>query len=240
LAVRAPELTRIPELSWLSAIGLGRRHDGGTEADAEQDEDEPLYEDELESSAPATTRRPPPVDDSDLKPTAMRGNELMYGYLIAAELILVAILNLSVIHGKGAPAHPSRAVEIVGLVASIGLLGVLQVRHRIIVPFAMIVVAYLVVYPKTPDSLTLAHLIGLVAPVIYAILLMQRQRKATLARTRSATASGRASRPTPEERRSEALQRRQERRDRRRGITPAAGPQRSSRYTPPKPRRPKP
>jgi hypothetical protein len=235
-------------VTWRRAIGL-RRH----EPDADPDVDEPARAtdepDEGATGDPGPVRsrkatRVPSADDADLKPTAMRGNELLYGYLIAGELILVAILNLAITHGKGAPAHPNHVVEILGLVVSLALLAILQTRQRFIVPFAMILGAYLVVYPKTPDSLTLAHLFALVLPVIYAIILMQRQRKASLAQARARSGSGsragtsRSSRPTPDERRAEAIRRRQERRDRRRGITPSSGPTRSSRYTPPKPRRP--
>ncbi len=48
-----------------------------------------------------------PEDDLDLKPTAMRRPEPLYGYVVGLELIFVSILNLTVTHGKGAPAHPA-------------------------------------------------------------------------------------------------------------------------------------
>ena len=44
---------------------------------------------------------------ANLKPSAMRGNEALWGYVVAGELIVVSILNLMVTHGKGAPAHPN-------------------------------------------------------------------------------------------------------------------------------------
>jgi hypothetical protein len=222
-------------VNWRQALGIGRRHTGDAEIEPNEDEyEEPAHGTSANGSASASAR-----DDQDLKPSAMRGNEMLYGYLIVAELIFVAILNLAVTHGKGAPAHQPTTIEIVGLVVSIALLGVLQTRHRFIVPFAIIIAAYIVVYPKTPDSLTLAHLFALILPVIYAIVLMQRQRKASMAQARSRGGTARAARATPEARRAEALQRRQERRDRRRGIAPSTAPKKSSRYTPPKARRPK-
>ena len=49
-----------------------------------------------------------PVDDLDLKPTAMRSPKPLYGYVVAAELIVVSILNLTVTHGNGAPRIPDR------------------------------------------------------------------------------------------------------------------------------------
>ena len=173
-------------MAWRRALGWRGRHqqDADVDVDEEAEETNEADQDEDEDRRPvrsAKTARTPVGDDADLKPTAMRGNELLYGYLIAGELILVSILNLAVTHGTGAPKHPNHVVEILGLVASVALLGVLQTRHRFIVPFAMILAAYLVVYPKTPNSLTLAHLFALVLPVIYALILMQRQRKASLA-----------------------------------------------------------
>ena len=240
-------------MAWRRALGWRGRHQQDADVDIDDEAEETNEADQGEDEVrrpvgSAKTARTPVGDDADLKPTAMRGNELLYGYLIAGELILVSILNLAVTHGTGAPKHPNHVVEILGLVASVALLGVLQTRHRFIVPFAMILAAYLVVYPKTPNSLTLAHLFALVLPVIYALILMQRQRKASLAQAKArgggaggggrGGGTGRAPRPTPDERRSEALRRRQERRDRRRGLTPSAGPKRSGRYTPPKPRRP--
>ena len=67
--------------------------------------------------------RPVPDDDLDLKPTsACGGPEPLYGYVVALELIVVSILNLTVTHGKGAPTHPAPA-GLVGLLASIALLG---------------------------------------------------------------------------------------------------------------------
>jgi hypothetical protein len=248
-------------VSWRRTIGLGRRQepdsqpDQGEPDDQDWDQEQQDYQDQEEEQEEELTQdddreRPasrwrrilaagPEGNDNHLKPSAMRGNEMLYGYLIVGELILVSILNLTVTHGKGAPAHPSRVLEIIGLLASIGLLAVLQTRHRFIAPFAMIIVAYVIAFPKTPESLTLAHLFALVLPVIYAFVLMQRQRKASLALARNPSGGGRAPRSTPEERRAEAIQRRQERHDRRRGIAPSTGPKRSSRYTPPKTRRPK-
>jgi hypothetical protein len=225
-------------MSWLQAIGIRRRHE--QDADGEPEEGDAEYEEAATDGSANGRASAAPSEGDDLKPSAMRGNEMLYGYLIAGELVLVAILNLTVTHGKGAPTHPSRPIEVVGLLASLALFGVLQTRHRFIVPFAMIIAAYIVVYPKTPDSLTLAHLLGLILPVVYAILLMQRQRKAALAQARGRGGRGGGARLTPEERRAEATQRRQERRDKRRGIIPPSGPQKSSRYTPPKARRPKP
>lgn len=189
----------------------------------------------------------PPPDDVDaavadaeagLKPSTMRRPEPLYGYLIALELLAISVINLVVRHGKGAPKHPDTGVAIIGLVASLGLFLLIQSRHRFIVGFGAIVAAFLVTLPKGPNSIQLYHLFGLVFPVVFALVLTQRQNRATKAQVKAGLGPKRA---TPAERRAAADARHRERRDRRRGIAPAAttGPKASRRYTPPKARRPR-
>lgn len=181
------------------------------------------------------------ADDLTLKPSAMRGSEPMYGYLVALELIVVSVLNMTVTHGKGAPTGPQHvlgasftATELraVGLVAALALLGVIQTRNRLIVPFAAIVAAFFATLPKVPNSLAPTHLVALIIPVVYAFVLTQRQRKSTLAQARAGGPT--RSRTTPEQRRREAGNRRA----RRQGAV-QTGPQANRRYTPPKAKRPR-
>jgi hypothetical protein len=178
------------------------------------------------------------IDEQSLKPSAMRGSEPLYGYLVALELVLVSILNLTVTHGKGAPAHPSTGLSTVGLVASLLLVALVRIRHRLIVPFAAIVAAFFVTtLPKVPNSLSVAHLLGLVIAAVYAFVLTQRQRKAAAALTKkggAAAAKSPAAKPSTERRPDSA--------NRRRGRQQAvpAGPAASRRYTPPKPKRARP
>jgi hypothetical protein len=184
------------------------------------------------------------ADDASLKPSAMRGNEPLYGYVVGLELIVVSILNLVVIHGKGAPAHPSTGLAVVGLVVSIAATVMVRIHHRLIVPFALIVAAFFVTLPRGPDSLASVHLLALIIPVAYALIITQRQRKASQAQARArAGGSGAAkatnAKSTPAERRAEADSRRRARRLRKQGVA-ATGPAASRRYTPPKPKRPKP
>lgn len=181
-------------------------------------------------------------DDPSLRPRDMRGSEIMYGYLIASELIVVSILDLTVTHGKGAPTGPqhllgasvtSRDLAFLGLAASIGVLAVIQTRNRFVVPFAAIIAAFFATLPKVPDSLSVVHLVGLVVPIVFAFVLTQRQRKDTLAlansgrspRSRTAASNGRAA-PA------------RGRRSRRQAAVPT-GPQKNRRYTPPKAKRPR-
>src|SRR6185437_4594312 len=65
------------------------------------------------------------ADDASLKPATMRGTEPLYGYVVAIELIGVSILNLTVTHGTGAPAHPPTRLSVIGLIGSIALIGVI-------------------------------------------------------------------------------------------------------------------
>jgi hypothetical protein len=164
----------------------------------------------------------------------MRGNELMYGYIVVAELAVVAVINLTITHGKGAPTHSQTTVSLLGLVAAAILGLVLQTRNRLVCGFTAILAAYFVTLPKVPNSLALFHLLALAIPVAYALILAQRQRKAATAQQRSRPAG--ASR-TPAQRRADAAERKQARRRGRSQPAPT-GPQASRRYTPPKPKRP--
>jgi hypothetical protein len=171
----------------------------------------------------------PPEDDLSGKSNDMRDPEPLYGYVVALELIAVSILNLTVTHGKGAPTHPSTTWSLVGLLASIALVGIIRTtHHRLIVAFSCVIAAFFVTLPRVPDSLTVIHLLALIIPVVYAFYLSQRQRKAAAARLRA----GR-SRPASE---AKGESGRRSRRGRREKEAPS-GPQANRRYTPPKAKR---
>jgi hypothetical protein len=176
----------------------------------------------------------PPVDESHLKPTQMRGNEAMYGYILSAELIVVSVLNLTFTHGKGAPAHPPTTLSAVGLIVSVGFGALVRTHNRFIVSFAALIAAFFVTLPRIPQSLFIYHVFGLIFPLVYALVLMQRQRKATLAQT------GSTARQTPAQRRAAADARRNERRQQKRGAPPPPKVAPNRRYTPPKAKRPRP
>jgi uncharacterized membrane protein YgcG len=119
------------------------------------------------------------VPTEELPPSRMRGTESLYGYVVAVELVVVAVLNLTVRTGTGAPAHPQTTLQVIGIAASVALFGLLQVRSRTIVGFGAIVAAFFVTLPKVPNSLSLAHILALAVPLIYGLILTQRQRRAT-------------------------------------------------------------
>jgi hypothetical protein len=214
------------------------------EVEADGVEADEVEADEVASApvavAPASRRRvaaQPVDDDPDLKPTAMRGPELRYGYIVAAVLAVVGVLNLLITHGKGAPKHPPTGASIGGLLAVAAFVGLLQLRHRLVAPFAAIIAAFFVTTPKVPDALaTTGHILALLLPVAYAVWITQRHRKSQRAR------QGSPLRMTPAERRAAAEARRGNRRSgRTSGSTtaraPASGPRASPRYTPPKAKR---
>ncbi len=182
-------------------------------------------------------------EEQNLKPSAMRGDEARWGYVVAGALIVVAILNLTVTHGAGAPKHPNTTLALVGLVAAIALVPIIRTHHRFIVPLAAIGAAFFVTLPsQVPNSVRSVHIVALVIPVVYAFVLTQRQRRAATAQARAGRASsaraaatkGTAAPPGAGARRAGD---RKPRRGRRSGAN-QIGPAASRRYTPPKPKRP--
>jgi hypothetical protein len=180
-----------------------------------------------------------PEEELNLKPSAMRGTEAMYGYVVALELFVVAIINLAVTHGPGAPKHSQTALSLVGLVASIALVAIIQTNNRMIVSLAAIGAAFFVTLPAVPNSVRAVHILALIIPVIYAFVLTQRQRKATAALTRAGrTARSNAARaPATKGASAEDRTRNRTRKSKKGAQT---GPTPSARYTPPKPKRPRP
>jgi hypothetical protein len=166
----------------------------------------------------------------------MRGTEPMYGYVVMLELIAVAVINLVVVHGAGAPKHSQTTVSLIGLVAALVFGATIQTRNRFIVGFSCILAAFVISsIPQVPNSVKPYHLFGLIIPLVYALILTQRQRKASLALARSGKAPPAT---TPAERRADAAARRQQRR-RGKNVEPPSGPTPSRRYTPPKAKRPR-
>ncbi len=178
------------------------------------------------SRATRGRRVPTPLPDDGLKASAMRGSEPLYGYVVALELVVVGILNLTVTSGAGAPTHPSTALGAVGVAGAISLFGFLQTRNRVLVAFAVIVAAFFVNLPKVPNSLAVAHVFALAFPFAYSLVLTQRHRK----RMKGELQAARTRRPaTPPARRS--------RRNAKTDAAQPAGPRPSARYTPPKTKR---
>lgn len=217
--------------------------------------EDPAAEDEVavEGQQPAQeepgTKEPPgtkkglevEVAEPELRPSRMRGTEPLYGYVVGLELLVVAIIQIIVRGGKGAPAHPQTSLQIVAIVASLAFFGVLQLRNRTIVGFAAIVAAFFVTLPRVPNSLGVAHILSLIVPLAYGLIITQRQRKAMVGAARSGRGGGRgAARAGGGTRREAGGGAAAGRRpDRRRGKAQPepSGPRPSARYTPPKSKR---
>jgi hypothetical protein len=165
----------------------------------------------------------PEPDEAHLKPSAMRGSELRYGVGVAVILLIVAVLNLVVRHGPGAPKHPQTALAAVGLIAALAVFPLLRTRNRFIAPFGAVAAAFFVTLPSGPNSVKSLHVIAIIFPLVYALVLTQRQRKLAMAEARTkAAARQTGDAPVPRGGR------------RRRSEPQPAGPSANRRYTPPK------
>lgn len=196
---------------------------------ANEPTDTPLKPESAEATLTTQTTQTVDGPDAQLKPSAMRGPEFRYGIGVALILLVVAVLNLAVRHGPGAPKHPQTGLAIVGLVAALAVFPVLLTRNRFIAPFAAVIAAFFVTLPSGPNSVKSVHVLAIVFPLVYALVLTQRQRKLAMAAARSKAASrqaagaaGSSSSASP-------------RGGRRRKSEPmAVGPSANRRYTPPK------
>ena len=177
-------------------------------------------------------------DGSGLKPSAMRGPEALYGYVVGLELLVVSVLNLTVTHGPGAPAHPQTTLAALGVAASIAFFAVIRLKNRMAAGFGAIVAAFFVTLPRVPNSLSIAHIFALVIPMAYGLIITQRQRRDTPkvargARGRAAAGKSSAGKPSAGAAGTAGGGRRRGKK----GSEPVSGPRPSARYTPPKSKR---
>lgn len=173
---------------------------------------------------PRANDRPVDPADLELNPSDMRGTETMYGYLVAVELMVVAVLELTVTTGKGAPAHPETALAAAGLAVSAAVLAVIRARkNRTLIAFAVIIAALVVDLPPVPDRLALAKIFAVFIPLAYGLVLIRRRTRSATARQRAGLDPGPRSKAAPRGRQATSKK-----------------PVRTGRYTPPKSRRPEP
>lgn len=178
--------------------------------------------------------------DSGLKPSAMRGPEALYGYVVGLELVVVSVLNLTVTHGPGAPAHPPTTLAAVGVAASIAFFAVVRLKNRMAAGFGAIVAAFFVTLPRVPNSMSIAHIFALVIPMAYGLIITQRQRRDTPKLARGAGRGGRGGSGKSSAGAAGTSSGAGAAGGRRRGKKNAeavSGPRPSARYTPPKSKR---
>jgi hypothetical protein len=201
---------------------------------AEDDYDaEYEYEDEIPE--PELPRDPKPEADTptdDFPASRLRGTEPLYGVVVGLELLVVAILNLAVQGGAGAPKHPDTLIMVLGVAVSVGFIGLLALRNRTVASFGAIGAAFFVTLPKVPSSLSLAHIMALLVPLAYALIITSRQRKMAKGALQR---GGRRAPRMSESRQSRATRSRNT--TTARPAAKAAGRPTSGRYTPPKARR---
>ena len=156
----------------------------------------------------------------------MRGNEVTQGYVVAGILAVVALLNLTVTTGAGAPRHPAYWYSILGLVAAAGLVVSIRFRNRLISPFVAVVGAFLVTVATAPKSLGVPHIVALGVTVAYAVILSLRHPRDQRLVSPTATAA---------DRRAAAEARRRRRKGEPEPSVPVVKrPPANRRYTPPK------
>ena len=129
---------------------------------------------------------PPPEDEPEdteaRSPSEMQGSEELYGYIVAAELLLASVISFLTRHSAGVPANQVQTWKYVAsFAAALALIPVIRTRRRMAAGFASIIAAFVVSLPPGTKSQQLIHVLVLVIPLAYALLLTQRQRKATLA-----------------------------------------------------------
>lgn len=160
----------------------------------------------------------------------MQGNEFLYGHIVAAILIAVAIANFLIRHGAGAPKNPPTTLDAIGLLAAIAVVPILWTRNRFIAPFASVIAAFFVTFPRGPNSVQSIHILAIIFPLVYALVLTQRQRKAAIAQAKAGRSAPPTSRPRLRKRSKEEDT---DSSDRSKAPTP------NRRYTPPKAKRAK-
>ncbi len=205
--------------------------------DEADDGDEGDWADDDRAAGPPP---PPPDPEPELPPSRMRGSESLYGYVVGAELLVVAILNLVVRSGPDAPAHPGTVLEVIAVVAALAFFAVLQTRNRTVVGLGAIVGAFFVTIPKVPNSLAAPHILALVVPLVYGLVLTQRQRRAigkTVRERRRGAARRSSADRSPDAERGRTDRSRRDRGRGGRAAPTASGARPNGRYTPPKTKR---
>lgn len=180
------------------------------------------------------TRRPRPEDPEDLegnldplppttpapaatpRPIELRDWEIPVGYAVAGFVVLLAILELTVTSGKGAPKNPNPVLPSIALVVGLAQAATIRYKNRLLTAILGVVGGLLIAYVPVPYSLGILHSIGFLAPFVYAFLITQRHSRAQRAlqgpRNRARAGGRRGAKPPPE----------------------PSGPKASRRYTPPR------
>jgi hypothetical protein len=161
----------------------------------------------------------------------MQPDEIRYGFVVAGILAVVAVLNMTITTGKGAPKNPPYLLSGIGLGLVAVMVGLLLLHRRMLSPFAAVLAAFCVTYGKVPNSVVTFHFVAIIAPIVWAFWITQRSNKAMRAQRIEAARAKKEARQTtrqPGGRRAGGRRSRKE--------PEPTGPAANRRYTPPKPK----
>lgn len=171
-------------------------------------------EEELDSF-PAPTRPEPP---SNLRPIELRDWEIPAGYAIAGFIVLLAILELTITSGRGAPRNPSTILPLLAGVIGVIQAATIRFKNRLVTALVGVAGGLLIASTRVPDSLGIPHSLGFLAPLVYAFLVTNRHNRAQRAlrgpRNQAQRGGRRGAKAAPE----------------------PTGPKANRRYTPPRPK----
>jgi len=189
-----------------------RRSEDPESEDPESGDFEDDFEDDL-TPLPA-----PKPASGDLRPIELREWEIPAGYAIAGFIVLLAVLELVITTGKGAPKNPSPILPLLALAIGLVQAATIRFKNRLVTALVGVAGGLLIATTKVPDSLGIPHSLGFLAPLVYAFLVTNRHNRAQ---------------------RAQRGPRNQPQRGGRRGSKAApepTGPKASRRYTPPRPK----
>lgn len=180
---------------------------------SEDDPEDPDDFDDLDP-LPAPGRRAEP--ERPLRPMELREWEIPLGYAIAAILVVVAVLELTVTTGAGAPKTHNPILPAVAIVSALTMAATIRFKNRFVTALSGVVGGVLINFAQTPHSLSIPRSIGFLVPFAYAFVVVNRHNRAVRVQRgpRNAGQGGarRGSKVQPE----------------------PTGPKASRRYTPPK------
>jgi hypothetical protein len=179
-------------------------------------------------------REPDPLD-LELPSSRMRRNEAQYGYLVVVEMVVVAVLQLVIRTGPGAPKHPNTFLEVAALVVAAAQFGVIRSKNRTFTALGVIVSGLLIDIPTVPNRLVYAKLFAVLIPLIYGFVLMRRGNRSRKVRLAAGLEDGPGSR-SGDRSRDTTTTRGRNGGSAMRGRRGASRKRATGRYTPPKPK----
>jgi hypothetical protein len=121
---------------------------------------------------------PPVPASADLPPNRLRDWEIPGAYASGAVVAILAILELVVTKGSGAPKHSEPIFPIIGLVLIAGQVATVRLANRLLTAAATVLAALAIFYDKVPSALSAPRIAGFFIPFLYAFLVIQRHSRA--------------------------------------------------------------